>query len=194
MTQTATATAVRQPGLWDADPEQTRARMELLETLPLRLQTSDLDVMLQLAAEGKTSRSIAWRISLDTLVVDLEVQRHRERQALQYPLTREQTQRVAEEDALPRVDRREMNRLARGTHIPNLQVRQMITAALEADADLSVTTILRNAGYKDTSHGRRQLGFMRISGADRVTQTIRPEDAARVVRALGEDPVDVAGL
>ena len=197
MTHTLTATttsAARRPGGPDADPQQTGARMELLQALPVRLQQSDLDAILALSEQDKTSRSISWRLSLDPLVVELELLRHQERQALQRPLTEEQQQTADAEAVMPRLDRVEMNRLARGTHIPNVQLRQMIAATLASRPGLSVHAVLRIVGYKSTSHGRRQLGYMRHSGSARVPQTIRPADAARVVRALGQDPVDVVGL
>lgn len=187
MTHPPTTTRTdHRPGTRDADT----ARMELLESLPVRLQQTDFDAVLSLSENGKTPKSIGWRLSLDTLVIELELSRH----ALQRPLTREQQQLADEEAAMPRLDRLEMNRLARGTHVPNVQLRQMIADALDCNPDLSVHAILCNAGYKSTSHGRRQLGYMHGSGTPRFTQTIRPDDAARLVRALGREPVEVVGL
>jgi hypothetical protein len=195
MTHTLTPTTTMwRPGIWDADPQQTQARMELLESLPVRIEEQALADILHLAGEGKTAKSIGWCISLDSLAVQVELDREHHRRALPRPLTRAQQQHLDEEKLLPRVDRLDMNRLARGTHVANYPLRQLIAKALDRDPDLSVSKILRNAGYTSTSHGARHLGFMRQSGSSRVGQTIKPKDAARVVRALGVDPVDVAGL
>jgi hypothetical protein len=111
-----------------------------------------------------------------------------------HPLTAGQQQAAEAEAALQRLDRRDMNRLARGTHIPNVQLRQLIDGMLAAERDLTISGLLSLAGYESSSHGRRQLGYMRGSGTSRCAQTIRPENAARIVRALGLEPREVVGL
>ena len=62
------------------------------------------------------------------------------------------------------------------------------------DETLTITALLTRAGYACSSHGRRQLGYISGSGTSRFAQTIRLEDAARVVRALGVEPREVVGL
>lgn len=194
MTQTLTPTAARPtPGTWRSD-EQHQARMELLEALPVRLAESDLEKIRLLAAEGKSARSIGWRVSLDPLVVEVELARADARESMRRPLTAAQQHEADEEALLQRLDRREMNRLARGTHIPNVQLRQMLDGIVASDETLSITALLTRAGYSSTSHGRRQLGYMRGAKSTRYTQTIKPADAARVVRSLGVDPREVVGL
>jgi hypothetical protein len=193
MTLTLTPTAARPtPGTWESD-EQQQARLELLDALPVRLADSDLEKIRSLAAEGKKAKSIGWRVSLDQLVVELELRRANERDAMPHPFTAVQQQEADREDALQRLDRRDMNRLARGTHIPNVQLRQLIDG-LVAVEDLTVTAVITRAGYKSTSHGRRQLGYMGAAGTRRFAQTIRPDDAARIVRSLGVEPREVVGL
>jgi hypothetical protein len=181
------------PGTWAHD-EQHDARMELLEALPVRLRESDLETIRELADAGKTARSIGWRVSLDPLIIEVELRRVRERDSMPRPLTAEQQQAVDAEASLQRLDRRDMNRLAKGTHIPNVQLRQLIDRRVACEEDLTVTAVLTRAGYKCSSHGRRQLGYMRGAGSQRFAQTIRPDDAARVVRALGLEPLEVVGL
>jgi len=111
-----------------------------------------------------------------------------------HPFTAAQQQAADMEAALQRLDRRDMNRIACGTHIPNVQLRQLIDGMVAADEDLTVTALVTRAGYTSTSHGRRQLGYMRGAGTCRFAQTIRPDDAARIVRALGVEPREVVGL
>jgi hypothetical protein len=195
MTHTLTATTtMRRPGIWDAHQQQTQAQRELLESLPVRIQDATLADILHLAGERKTAKTIGWRLSLDPLVVEVELDREHHRRTQPRPLTKAQQRQIDEERAMPRLDQLEMNRLARGTHVANYPLRLLIAKAMERDPDLSLSRIVTNAGYTSTSHGARHLGYMRQSGSSRVGQTIKPKDAARVVRALGLDPVDVAGL
>jgi hypothetical protein len=196
MTQTLTLTAAAArltPGTWGCD-EQHAARLELLEALPVRLAESDLEKIRSFAEEGKNAKSISWRMSLDPLIVELELRRCRERESIPRPFTAAQQQQVDSEDAMQRLDRRDMNRIARGTHVPNVQLRQMIDGMVARDQDLTVTGVLTRAGYRSSSHGRRQLGYMRAAGTSRFAQTIRPDDAARIVRSLGVEPREVVGL
>lgn len=190
---TSPAAARSTPGTWESD-EQRQARLELLEALPVRLAESDLEKIRSLAAQEKTPKTIGWQVGLDPLVVEIELRRASERDAMAHPFTAVQQQQADSEAALQRLDRRDMNRLARGTHIPNVQLRQMIDRLVAAEEDLTVTAVITRAGYKSTSHGRRQLGYMRGAGTSRFAQTIRPTDAARIVDALGVAPREVAGL
>jgi len=194
MTQTFTSTVARPtPGTWASD-EQHDARLELLEALPVRLAETDLAKIRLLAAEQKTAKTIGWQVGLDPLIVELEVRRASERDAMAHPFTAAQQQAADTEAALQRLDRRDMNRIARGTHIPNVQLRQLIDRIVAGDQDLTVTAVLTRVGYRSSSHGRRQLGYMRAAGTSRFAQTIRPHYAARIVRALGVEPREVVGL
>jgi hypothetical protein len=170
------------------------ARMELLEALPVRLAESDLEKIRLLAADGKSAKSIGWRMTIDPLIVELELRRAREREAISRPFTAGQQQAADEEAALQRLDKRDINRLARGTHIPNVQLRALIESMIARDGTLTRSELLRRAGYASSSHGRRQLGYMACAGSSRLAQTIRLADATRVVRALGVEPREVVGL
>ncbi len=188
MTQTLTPTPARlRPETSGADELQQAALRELLEALPVRLAESDLEKIRLLAAEGKTSRAV------DPLIAEIEIRRAREREAIPHPFTAAQQQAADEEAALPRLNALEMNRLAKGTHIPNVQLRQLMDAVVCRD-HVSRYALLTRAGYASSSHGSRQLGYMRASGSRRFAQTIRLADAARVVRALGMEPREVVGL
>ena len=195
--QTTATQHRRRPGVWDAPAEEQQARHELLEALPVRLEEPALAAVLELAAEGKNPRSIGWRLSLDPLVIELEVRRAHERAATSRAhrkLTEQEKADRAAEAAMPRLARWEMNRLARGTHIPNRPLREMVDAALAADPHLTISQIVTSAGYKGTSEPRRLLGYMRQSGCSRLAQTIRTTHATRLVRALGRAPREVVGL
>ena len=127
MTQAFTSTIAHvNPGIWGSGEQQHAARLELLEALPVRLSESDLEKIRLLAAEGKNAKSIGWRITIDPLIVELELRRAREREAMPHPFTAEQQQAADEEAALQPLDKRDMNRVARGTHIPNVQLRQLV--------------------------------------------------------------------
>jgi hypothetical protein len=185
------------PGAWEATPEQDQARLELLESLPVRLERAALAKVMALHDDGKADRTIGWKLSLDPLIVTLEVRREDERRARETatsPIACAATEVEEADHGLARLTRFEMNRMARGTHIPNQPIRALIAGALKSNPDLTVTAILTAAGYKSTSQGRRLLGYMRNAGSDHYGQTIRAGDAARVVRAMGRDPVEVVGL
>jgi hypothetical protein len=194
MRTTSTAHVAVHPGSGEANVNLTDARLELLESLPVRLNESDLNVVVALANVGATTKAIGCRLSLDPLVVEVELRRADARAAMQHPLTREQQREADREAAMPHLDALEMNRLARGTHIPNVQLRGIIMRKLAEYPELSLSGLLKRIGYSSTSHGRRQLGWMRHSGCSRIPQTIRPADAARVVRELGVEPREVIGL
>lgn len=187
----------RRPGVWGPSADEQQARKELLEALPARLEAPALADVLHLTEQGKTPQSIGWRLSLDPVVIEIEAHRAAQRaeiaryhRVLSEP---EQADQDAEE-AMPRLLRWEMNRLARGTHIPNQQIREMIQSALAADPHLTRSQITKAAGYKGTSEARRLLGEMCQSGSSRPGLTIRTTHAARLVRALGRAPREVAGL
>ena len=187
----------RRPGVWDVAAEEQRARTELLEALPARLEEPALALVLRHAAQGKTPRSIGWRLSLDPIVIELEVRRANERAVrarAHRKLSEQEKADRAAEAAMPRLPRWEMNRLARGTHVPNQPLREMFDAALAADPHLTISQIVAGAGYKGTSEPRRLLGYMRQSGCSRLAQTIRTTHATRLVRALGRAPREVVGL
>lgn len=189
--------ARRRPGVWPEDPELDEARMELLESLPVRLEPRLLADIVQLDRDGKTARLIGWAVRLHPLVVTLEVRRARERERVaraKRRLTDAQKAARKAEAAMPRLERFEMNRLAEGTHIPNQPLRDLIAQAQHANPGLTRTAILTRAGYKSSSEGSRLLGYMRQSGCRRLGQTITPDHAARVVRALGRAPREVVGL
>ncbi len=169
------------------EQQDQAARLELLEALPVRLAESDLQKIRLLAAEGKTSRTV------DPLVALMELRRVREREAIPRPFTAAQQQAADEEARLQRLDTLDMNRLAKGTHVPNVQLRALMNEVVARDG-VCITELLRRAGYRCSSHGRRQLGYMRGSGRSRFAQTIGLADAARVVRALGVEPREVVGL
>jgi hypothetical protein len=191
------APARRQPGVWDEDPERDRVRLEILESLPVRLEDKALADILALARDGKTPRVIGWAVRLHPLVVTLEVGRAHDREKVaraKRRLTAEQKATRKAEAAMPRLERYEMTRLALGTHIPNQPLRDLIAQAQRSKPDLTVNQIVTAAGYRSTSEGRRLLGYMRQSGCKRAGQTIRPDHAARVVRALGRAPAEVVGL
>ncbi|HEY3830169.1 MAG TPA: hypothetical protein VGL57_13330 [Solirubrobacteraceae bacterium] len=195
MTQTFTPTAAHvNPGTWGSGEQQHDARMELLEALPVRLAEGALEKIRLLAAQGKNPNTIGWRMTIDPLIVELELRRANERDAIPRPFTAEQQQAADEEAALQRLDKRDMNRLARGTHIPNVQLRALIDGMVACDATITRTALLTRAGYASSSHGSRQLGYMTGAGSSRFAQTIRPVDAVRVVRALGVEPREVVGL
>jgi hypothetical protein len=195
MTQTFAPTAAHvNPRTWGSGEQQHDARMELLEALPVRLAESALEKIRLLAAEGKNAKTISWRMTIDPLIVELELRRAHERDAIPRPFTAEQQQAADEEAVLQRLDKRDMNRLARGTHIPNVQLRALIDGMIACDATLTRTGLLTRAEYASSSHGSRQLGYMTGAGSSRFAQTIRPADAARVVRALGAEPREVVGL
>src|ERR1700684_2973271 len=194
MSTTATVnTSSSRPGTWGREDEDHQARMELLESLPVRLQDAILERIVQLAAEGKTLAASAWAVRLDPLVVEMELRRAQERDERPLPLTDEQQRDDEQREELPQLDQLDMNRLAKGTHVANYPLRLMIAEAQAADPHLTLSAIFSAAGYSGSSHGSRHLGLMRNSGCARYGQTITPVNAARIVRALGRDPREVPG-
>jgi hypothetical protein len=161
----------------DLDTAQ-QARLELLQELPARLTRSDLDLVLALHKDGKQPRTIARTVALDELVVRIELARAGKRPA----------------GEVARLTRREWNRLAKGTHVPNLPLRGLIAAAVQRRPGSRMRDILKLAGIKDAAHGDRLLGVRPYPGRSRPSQTISCVQAARLARAAGRDPHEVPGL
>ena len=110
------------------------------------------------------------------------------------PLTASQHEEAEAALALPRLSCMEMNRVARGTHVPNHTFREMVERTLRANPGLRIERILNDARYASSTQGKRHLGFKRHSGSPTLTQTIRREPAMRIAEALKCDPHEVAGL
>ena len=88
-----------------------------------------------------------------------------------------------------------MNRLAKGSYIPNKPIRAIVDRALSPGVPgMKVSAVLREFGIEDTTHAKRLLGYSPYSGTDRPAATISVEHATRLLDAFGHDPVDVAGL
>jgi hypothetical protein len=150
-----------------------RARLEMLEGLPARVQLDVHAQILELGSCGASIATIARQLGLDSLVVEVELRRDSE---------------------ISFLTKREMNRLARGTHIPNRPLRELIGQAVAQSTDLSVNAVIHVAGFLDNSQGRRVLGYAAHADCPRTAQTIRVDYAIRFARALGSAPVEVAGL
>jgi|NGEPerStandDraft_6_1074524.scaffolds.fasta_scaffold39483_3 hypothetical protein len=174
--------------------EAEQARAELLESLPARLEPSALAAVMELHDQGKPSKTIGGLLTLDPLVVWIEVRRELTRREQHQREHGAADTREAGKERLALLTRREMNRLAKGSHIPNEQLRAIVDRALRCRPGLKLTAVLREAGIKDSSHGKRLLGYMPYSGSARPSETIPLEHATHLVRALGCSPVDVAGL
>ena len=86
--------------------------------------------------------------------------------------------------------------------IANAPIRTAVLHALEADHELSYTTIARRAGLADGRYLARLLGIAKtgpaIKNGKRYPGTIRTEidveHAGRIVRAIGRAPVEFDGL
>jgi hypothetical protein len=185
---------IRQSPVSPAEQARTEVRLEALDSLPVRLETAALDAAVNLAQEGKTVKTIASCLSLEHVVVLLELTRERERRLMPQPLTASQQKRADAELALPRLSCMEMNRVARGTHVPNHTLRDMVERTLRANPGLRIERILNDARYNSSTQGKRHLGLKRNSGRATLTQTIRLAPAVRIAEALKLDPHEVAGL
>ncbi|HEV3071857.1 MAG TPA: hypothetical protein VGY76_10590 [Solirubrobacteraceae bacterium] len=168
------------------------ARLELLASLPAHLEPQASKELFELHSEGCSTSAIARRLCLDRIVVEMEVSRQDTGES--DPGVRSGIP-VGESVAL--LTRREMNRLAKGGHIPNVQLRGLVAIALARDPLLTLNAVLRGAGFTN-SQGRRALGYAphpRRSGVTgRPCQTVAVNTAARIARALGRAPSEVAGL
>jgi hypothetical protein len=168
------------------------ARLQLLASLPVRLEPGKLGSVIELHDAGKGIRTIARLIHIDAIVVELEVQRELQRRESGTSPPGAQTSPRPESFAT--LTAREMNRLARGTHIPNRQLRALVDSAIRLNPGLTLNSVLRSAGFSDNSQGRRVLGYVPHSGCPRPSETIRPSYAARIARAIRRAPVEVVGL
>jgi hypothetical protein len=170
-----------------------QAKLELLEELPVRLERDALDTIVHLLEEGSSLRAIATRTRLHPVVIVLELRRELRHRVEQ----RDDGAQAAREDesaGLSWVNQREWNRLAKGTHVPNRPVRELLETVLRARPCLSRRAVFADARVCDTTHGQRLLGIKPYPGSKRLTQTIRCDKAASIARALGCDPVEVPGL
>jgi hypothetical protein len=183
------------------DAEQ--ARVEHLESLPARLEPEALAQVMDLHEQGKTPRTIGGHLSLHPLVVSIEVRREHQRRAEAQQAARNgaRAQSAAaaasgsSEEELPALlSRLEMNRLAKGSYIPNKPIRAIVDQAVARRPGMKVSAVLREFGIEDTTHAKRLLGYSPYSGTDRPAATISVEHATRLLDAFGHDPVDVAGL
>ena len=132
------APSVREEPLDDAE----QARVEHLESLPARLEPDALAMVMDLHEQGKTHRRIGDRLSLDPLVVSIEVRRELKRRAEEQQATQEHISNGAgehcagaaagsSEEELPALlSRLEMNRLAKGSYIPNKPIRAIVDRAV----------------------------------------------------------------
>jgi hypothetical protein len=192
-TDTATPAAESPPA-----QAQDDARRQLLESLPVRLEPDALTAIRELHAAEKSSKTIARRLHLDPIVVELELRREHERRAGANANppgpANPQAPPSPPSEPVSLLSGREMNRLARGTHIPNCQLRALVDSSLRVNPDLTLNAVLRAAGFTDNSHGRRVLGYAANHGCPRPPATIRPGYAARIARAIRRDPVEVEGL
>jgi len=187
------------------DAEQ--ARVEHLESLPARLEPEALAQVMDLHEQGKTPRTIGGHLSLHPLVVSIEVRRELERRDDEQRAVEEHVRNGARaqcaaaaaagssEEELPALlSRLEMNRLAKGSYIPNKPIRAIVERAVARRPGMKVSAVLREFGIEDVTHAKRLLGYSPYSGTDRPAATISVEHATRLLDAFGHDPVDVAGL
>ena len=150
-----------------------QARVEMLKSLPARVELDTYQQIIERARHAESAEAIAKRLGLEPLIVESELER---------------------DEGLSFLTKREMNRLARGTHVPNQPLRELIAKAVSQCPDLSVGAVIRAAGFVDNSQGRRVLGYAAHADCARPPQTIRIDYAVRIARALGRAPVEVAGL
>ncbi|MGA2163338.1 MAG: hypothetical protein ABSH36_02585 [Solirubrobacteraceae bacterium] len=145
-------------------------QLELLEELPARLEPEALAAIVSLHEQGETLGEISERVSLSVVVVALELRRELQRRARQA-----EPETPGQEASLSRLTRREWNKLARGSHVPNQPVREMLATALRSRPWLSERSVLADAQIRDLTQGRRLLGVTPYAGSTRATQTISCE-------------------
>jgi hypothetical protein len=174
------------------DAEQ--ARVEHLESLPARLEPEALAQVMDLHEQGKTPRTIGGHLSLHPLVVSIEVRREHVRSGARAQSAAAAASGSGEEELPALLSRLEMNRLAKGSYIPNKPIRAIVERAVARRPGMKVSTVLREFGIEDVTHAKRLLGYSPYSGTDRPAATISVEHATRLLDAFGHDPVDVAGL
>jgi hypothetical protein len=151
--------------------------LERLEAMEVRLDPGPLAVVMVLHDAGHTAEQIASVTGLHPVVVGLE--------------TRRELQRRVE---VPALTVEEWNSLAAGTHVPSRQLRQMIDTAIRFGEGLSRTSLLRDAGINDSTHGQRLLGFKPYPCEPPPRETVTCEYAVGVAYALHRAPVEVQGL
>lgn len=157
--------------------EEDQELLERLESLQVRLEPAVLAAVMALDDNGQTAEQIAAAVKLHPLVVRLEVRRE-----------------LARRNETPALTVEEWNGLAAGTHVPSKQLREMIDTAVRCRHGFSRTSVLHDAGIKDSSHGLRLLGYKPWPGQTRRRQTIACEYATGIANALDRAPVEVQGL
>jgi len=167
-------------------------QLELLEELPVRLEPEALAAILGLHEQGKTPKTIGGAMSLHRVVVTLELRRELQRRAGQRQAGSETG--LDDEEKLPRLTRREWNRLAKGSHVPNQPIRNMLETAIRFRPGLTERSVLSDAEVPDVTHAKRLLGIKPYPGSKRPSQTISCDLAASLARALGRGPMEVPGL
>jgi hypothetical protein len=162
-----------------ADPplDEAQELMERLESLPVRLEPGVLAAVMALHDQDESTEQISDAVKLHPLIVALEVRRELER--------REQ---------IPALRVEEWNGLAAGTHVFSKQLRDMIDTAVRFRPGFSRTSVMRDAGIKDSCHGHRLLGYKPYPESKRPKQTITSEHAAGIAYALDRAPSEVMGL
>ena len=191
MTPLTTAPPVAQ-GASDDLTAHEEMQLELLEELPVRLEPEALAAILSLHEQGKTPKTIGGAMSLHRVVVTLELRRELQRRAGQQQAGSETG--LDDEEKLPRLTRREWNRLAKGSHVPNQPIRDMLETAIRFRPGLTERSVLSAAEIPDVTHAERLLGIKPYPGYKRPSQTIRCDLAASIADALGRDPAEVPGL
>jgi hypothetical protein len=154
--------------------EDDQELIERLESLQVRLEPTVLAAVMALHDNGESTEQISAAVKLNPTVMGLEVRRELERH-----------------NETPTLTAEEWNGLAAGTHVPSKQLREMIDTAVRYRYGLSRTSILRDAGIKDSGHGHRLLGYKPYPGQTRPRQTIPCEYAAGIAHALNLAPVEV---
>lgn len=171
------APAQEPPAALDESLEEDQELLEHLESLQVRLEPVVLAAVMALHDNGQTAEQIATVVKLHPVVVRLEVRRELERR-----------------NETPALTAEEWNSLAAGTHVPSKQLREMIDTAVRYRDGFSRTSVLHDAGIKDSSHGLRLLGYKPWPGQTRKRQTIACEYATGIANALDRAPVEVQGL
>jgi hypothetical protein len=92
--------------------------------------------------------------------------------------------------------------ITRVKYVPNVFVRELYQEACRRDPETSPDRLAQIAGYSDGTHVARLLGLRPTSSRrhgeksypGHVLTTMSVENAARIVRALGRDPVEFREL
>jgi transposase len=86
--------------------------------------------------------------------------------------------------------------------VSNRPIREAVERAMARDPELSLSSIARAGGFADATHVARLLGQIKTSSKvvrgvtypGRLLSVISAENAARLVRAIGMDPIDFDDL